>query len=431
MARSLTTAHVVAAALGGIGTGFFLRALVLPVRTTADPVAIEAGAQPSSESEARETELVLPANRASAGKDSEPEAPAAAGRSAVDADSGALISGALLEHTRDGVQRGWASLRADELSEDAVEGALETFREITLDLGEQLGRGLAREADARDQLAADAERGGAFALLASLDDGGGGPLPEVVKDKETFDGFFPAVQATGTYDALHQLTSEQLAKRQPVPDGSVLTFPSGVFHLDDLGRYWSNRFPEDLTIRGAGMNSTLLVLRSSLSSRSQVSNLRIEGATIHAENHYLFDVRGEAMLLTMDGVRVLGWTSSGGGCAFGSDTTMLRASNCEFLGGYSRSAEAEVRMFDIRTDGMLARFEGCLFSRVQAFEKVRSGATVVYDRCRIEDGLGETTPPANFFLLDTPVTAWNANAGQSLARDLNDLFPDWKAELQK
>ncbi len=425
MTRQLSTMNVVAAALGGMGVGFFIRPLVSPAPYEEPPseaLTREVPANPTAAVESARAESTGGLAALSQGEAGE--------RASVGEESGVLFSSALLEHTRGGIQRGWARVRKDKPDRSVVATLMDEFQDWTLHLGEELGVKAARAEDAQDLAKEDAERGGAFALLARLDDEGGGPFPDVVGDPELFGKFFPSTKPTGSYDGPGTLSQSELSTRKPVPDGSVLTFSAGVFELQDFGAYWRKRYPRDLTLRGAGRNSTLLVLRSDLSANSEVSNLRIEGMTVHANNNYLFDVRGEPMLLTMEDVRVLGWTSgAGSSCAFGTDTAMLRAIDCEFLGGYSGRKGG--RLFDVRTDGLMARFERCLISRTSPFQGIRAGATVVFASCQLEDIVGGVEPPSNVYLKNSPITAWNEDAGQPLDRDLNDLFPDWTNNLQK
>ncbi len=343
-------------------------------------------------------------------------------------DQTPVFSAALLKLAHENILRGWAFGRQDQPSEQEVGLGMAQFREQVPQLATAIGRKLAKRRTELELAIEDARTGGVFATLDRLEEGVAGPLSELVMDREMFDRFFVSEPSGTALDGVRTLSNPK--RNEPVPDGSILTFPAGVFTIEDFGNYWREHFPRDLTLRGAGKNATLLVLESDLSAHDVVRNMTFEDFSLFADNNSLFDIRQTPMSLTMRRVRVMGWDSgAGGSTAFGTEGLALRATDCDFMGGYGRSPERSF-LFGIRHNGLLARFDNCSISRTHAFQYIRPGATILFSHCRLEeifDQAGQV--PENVTLDSTTVTHWDSSAGQSLARDLNDLFPDWKARL--
>ncbi|MFT7670559.1 MAG: hypothetical protein ACI8X5_003268 [Planctomycetota bacterium] len=352
----------------------------------------------------------------------------------ITSEADVLFSTALLELARKNIEAGWAKSRPDQPSVEEVDTGLELFRERTPQLARSIGIELSKLRTSKEEVLEDARTGGVFDVLARLMDRTkepSGPLPELVSDRDAFDKFFISESPTSSADGQTSLSIESLHEGKPVPDGSVLIFPPGVFLLEDFGRYWRTHFPRDLTIRGAGMDATLLVLKSGLSANDLVRNLTFEYFTVHTDRSELFDLRKPSMSLTMRRVRVAGWDrGSGSSSLFETEGLALRAIHCEFLGGYGKSPESG-KLFDIRHSGLLASFDHCLISRTSAFEKVGSAATVVFSNCRLEDLLGrDNTVPKNITMDASTLSFWNKEHGYKLNRDLSDIFPDWKERLK-
>jgi hypothetical protein len=353
-----------------------------------------------------------------------------------DDDGDPRFSRALMEHAAVYIDRGWRSERTDTPREDEVAEGLDTFRAETLELPARIGRDLAVRRSNLELAQEDARTGGVLSTLKRLQDGGPGPLTDLVADRATFDRFFVTETTGSAIDGPSALSSQALSSRKPVPDGTTLSFPAGVHMLQDFGTYWREHFPRDLTLRGAGMNATLLVLNSDLSAYDTVRNLTIEHVTLHANDNYMFDVRDPAMSVTLRNARFTGWDmGAGASCLFGTEGLALRATDCEFLGGYGRSPQ-HGQLFDVRHNGLLARFERCLVARTEAFGSITSGATVVFSACRLEDLLdrqpaGGGEAPANVLLDGTSLTRWSKDHSAPLARDLNDLFPGWREALRR
>lgn len=199
-----------------------------------------------------------------------------------------LFSPALIDHATAGLAEGWRSERSDAMPDDVLEAALERFREAVLAMPAALGRELARERTAREEALADARTGGVFALLERLDAGGAGPVLELARDDAALEQLFRRDSMERVVDG-----ASSLASREAVADGTTLARPAGVFRLVDFTRNWSSSqpFPRDVTITGAGMNATLFVLDSDVSSRTKLRNLRFRDCTLYTADNYAFRTR--------------------------------------------------------------------------------------------------------------------------------------------
>ncbi len=360
-------------------------------------------------------------------------APAFTEREAVEfpGADGDLFSPALLAYAEAALVEGWSSKRPDAPSAEALEEGLGLFQERTLGLPAMIGVQLADRLSSAELAAEDARTGGVFAVLTRLDEGSPGPLFGVVDSAEVFDQFFQREKGGPNLAGETALKS-----REPVEDGSTVSFPAGVFQLDDFGTYWRDHYPRDLTISGAGKDATLLVLRSDWSAYDTVRNLTLENCTIYANNNYLFDVREPAMSVTVRRCRLTGWTTgAGSSCLFGTEALALRVIDSEITGAYNRYP-GYGQLFDVRTDGLLARFENCKIEACSAFGGARAGATLVFVNCTMRDILSRSKKvPKYVRLLGTQID-WvsqerGENRGEALKRDLNELFPDWQKQMRR
>lgn len=183
------------------------------------------------------------------------------------------------------------------------------------------------------------------------------------------------------------------------------------------------------------MNATLLVLETDLSVDSKIRNLRFRDLTVYTDGNCLFDVRGDGTVVRLDRVRVCGFDSgAGGSSAFNTDTLALHCVNSFLTGGYGRSPGSGY-LFDVRTDGLVARFDGCAIEAVR-LGRIRDGATLVMRACTLRDMLDDPEELAAEHpgvLLD-PCSVERIQGDHAsratLKRDLNDLFPDWKEALR-
>ena len=163
-------------------------------------------------------------------------------------------------------------------------------------------------------------------------------------------------------------------------DGSTLELSAGVHKL---GTKWTRNsvVPRDLTIRGAGMDRTLLVL-SDLSARSPLYNLHLADMTIDCDNDGAFDLRSEMASISAERVRFVRFDAAHGG-AYVFDVSRpgaVNCSDCEFVAWYGRSP-GRGNVFRRIT---AARFDSCLFDGF-----VYDTPTVgVYSGCTFRDCRG-------------------------------------------
>ena len=173
-------------------------------------------------------------------------------------------------------------------------------------------------------------------------------------------------------------------------------------------------------------------MRSDWSAYDTVRNLTLENCTIYANNNYLFDVRKPAMSVTVRSCRLTGWTTgAGSSCLFGTEALALRVIDSEITGIYNRYP-AYGRLFDVRRNGLLARFENCTIEACHVFQGTRAGATLVFANCtmrNISDSRKEI--PRHAKLLGTRLEWFGGGDRDALKRDINELFPDWKDLIRK
>ena len=70
------------------------------------------------------------------------------------------------------------------------ERSWQRFEELVMTSPTAIGRELGTRENKREEALRDAESGGLFALLASLESGEAGPLPNLVRDRAEFDKYF-------------------------------------------------------------------------------------------------------------------------------------------------------------------------------------------------------------------------------------------------
>ncbi|MEO6710505.1 MAG: hypothetical protein ABIP42_13070, partial [Planctomycetota bacterium] len=186
---------------------------------------------------------------------------------------------------------------------DLAEG-MKQFELTVRQTPHQIGTSQAERRTKEEAALADAKTGGVFNLLASLDAGGVGPFPELVRDPALFAPLFQRVVG----EHLRSGLEKRGADGSPIEDGVTLTWPAGVFKVENLLEpKGKEKAPSDVTIAGAGMNSTMLVLTGALMPRTNLRNFSIRDCTIHTNNNYLFDFRNLAASIQFDRVRFVGF----------------------------------------------------------------------------------------------------------------------------
>jgi len=345
--------------------------------------------------------------------------------------TGELLSPALLDYARENLVKGWAAERQDRLPEELLAEGMQRFEELVMTSPAAIGRELGVRENKREEALRDAETGGLFALLASLESGEAGPLPDLVGDSAEFEKFFQrdsneehAVSGIG-------LTPESFTS---MVDGTTLTFPAGVFELEQLARYW-RPVPRDITIRGSGMDATLIVYGDQ-HTQEQLKNFRVEDCTLIAEGG-VFDLRANAATATFERVRITSFdTGAGCSCAMNANEGIaVRWIDCVFAGGFGRDPGGG-NLFDVRSHSLLSRFERCRFDRMRMnFDRIQAGGTMVFSLCAFENLTDRQDPLEEFAnrpgIVFEQCTARLRDESTEMRRDLNDLFPDWKAEIER
>jgi hypothetical protein len=414
---------------------------------SSEPV-VERGVGVVSDGEARDDDDLGPVELAGGGAADRSDASktedsrgsdAGTGRVEVVVEEAGLFSDALLAYARDGLYSGWSGVRGDAMPDDQLAIGMAQFEDNVRSMPRGLGRQLAEARTKAELLAADARRGGAFGLLATLLEGDGAPLPELVGNAAAFEELFAREHPEAPVDA---------AKWEPgadAPDGTTLNFPAGCFRFE-LPADQQGQAPADLTIAGAGMDATLLVLTDDLGSRGALQRLELRDCTIYTNNNYLFDQRQGGATVVLDRVRVVGFDiGAGSSCAlFFQEGLALTARNSIFAGGFGRSP-IHGTLFDMRNDALLARFENCSIERM-AIEvwRLQPNATVVFESCDLLDIIShqplveQVQSHAGVELIacrleevsTSELYSSESTKKDELVRDLDDLFPDWKTRLE-
>jgi|GEM_PF-2825687 len=341
-------------------------------------------------------------------------------------EGGELFSARLREHAEAGIREGWGRVRPDSIPDVLLVEGVEQYRRLVEEAPAAMGFQLARKEDELDEAR---EVGEAFELLEKLEQGQG-PLPEVAADAKAFEQLFrpstPAVVRDGPGFS-----------RDGAPlteDGATLRFPAGVFRVRDLV-HSSQPMPRDVTLVGAGKDATLLLF-DDLSCRGRLANFGIENCTVLVQDA-LFDLRGEAGVIRLEHVRILGHDRSAGGThLMSAPSAAFLAKDCEFLGGYG-GRPGSSSIFDVRR-GLVARFDRCRFVELElGLGSLDGKATVVFSRCDFVDSLEDVRAQAakkpGVQLEGCSIRLYDKGAPDAWPpprRDLNELFPGWREKIQ-
>ncbi|MHC4512547.1 MAG: hypothetical protein ACYS5W_02500 [Planctomycetota bacterium] len=237
----------------------------------------------------------------------------------------------------------------------------------------------AKDSDVKDGDPDKNDPTGVFQLLRTIRLGYKGPVVELVVDRARYERFFPRGKEGPTVPGAKYL-------RRPddvVTNGATLRFEKGVFRLRNLMHYrrW---FPKDVTIRGAGMEQTLLYM-DPVRSQETVRNLRIQDCTVFV-NGTILDLANGPATLRCERVRFLGFDSSppyrGQTPAFVTTEAALYFIECRFEGGYG-DRPSQGRLLD-SWSALVVRFERCRLSRLH-LDLIGDPATMVFVECVLED----------------------------------------------
>ncbi len=351
------------------------------------------------------------------------EQPATSVRSVASED--ALIGAALARYAEDEIAAGWSELRTDPIPADRARAGFAEFEDLVRVVPRALGRRLAQLQTERELAEGLVVTDDPIRLLESLAEPGVGPVPDLVRDPARFAALFRREHEVRFLDG----TDLGARPDDSLEDGTVIRFPAGVFAVDRLLDH-TDPFPAEVTLEGAGMDATLLVV-SKLSARSALRKFAIRDCTAFSDRGQLIDLGGDPATVEFERVRFVGFDSGAGGSSmFGGKENALRMTDCLVEGGYGRLPGSGV-LWKVRTDGFVARLERCEFRHVRmGLDHIRAGATIVFSQCRLQGVLDDVVAHAEalegVFLEDCLVLPFDGERRDVPRRDLNDLFPGWQ-----
>ncbi|HEX6881763.1 MAG TPA: hypothetical protein VF530_00200 [Planctomycetota bacterium] len=409
--------------------GLFLGAGLLLFRRAGAARAADDQARLVAEERAQEAALRTRLAPASGPEVDEGSTPASDARSEVRStlrtepgdESAELITEALREHARQGFARGWAELRDDPVPDTSVTALLAEFESTILALPETMGKRSAEKQSALDRQTRALAQADAVAWLEGLPTNEP-ELAAVARDPERFARLFRPRSSGGAVNGV------ALEDDDPLVDGTVIAFPAGVFAVADFARS-RDPVPRDVTVRGAGMDATLLVM-DDLGPRGALERLTFEDCTVYTANCGVIDIRGGPTSLTLRRMRVVGFDcGAGGSLAFDTRACAILAQHSRFESGYGTNPNGYANL--LRAGGAVAaRFEACTFERLDLADAARPG--VVFLGCAMVDLLSEPRPGPLY--QDCTISVLPAELRWDEAtrkRDLNELFPDWRERLER
>ncbi|MHC4549869.1 MAG: hypothetical protein ACYTEZ_13935 [Planctomycetota bacterium] len=223
-------------------------------------------------------------------------------------------------------------------------------------------RALAEEIKKERAFLEDQSRGGAMEMLRALRENGVRPF-SLLEDLDRFAALFTR-HASGPL-----IEGTAWKPKDLIPDGTTLSFPAGAHIFKSSALRHVERFPRDLLIQGAGMDTTLLRL-DEISTRTEIHSLTFRDLTIDCGNDYFTDLRrDEPATVRLERCRVVRFDmGAGGSVMLAARVAAFYATECRFEAGYGRSPGSG-NLF--RTGGGLVRLERCV---------IRGPFRSVYDR---------------------------------------------------
>jgi len=209
--------------------------------------------------------------------------------------------------------------------------------------------------------------------------------------------------------------------KDPIPDGTTLSFPAGAHVFKSSALDHVPRFPRDLLIQGAGMDATLVRL-DEISTRKEIHSLTFRDLTIDCGNDYFTDLRrDEPVTIRLERCRVVRFDmGAGGSVMLAARVAAFYATDCRFEAGYGR-APSFGNLF--RTSAGLVRLEHCVIQG--PFRSVYDRrASYVFDRCEFHGtpNYAKSAPDHVRFLecwFGPPAKA------ERKPRPLSDINPAW------
>lgn len=228
---------------------------------------------------------------------------------------------------------------------------------------------------------ADLERGGLLELIHELDDEWIAPQT-LLSSAERFGAFFERRTQGGALDV-----DRANASPDEIADGDTIRVPAGRWSLDTQKLHRAKRgkaFPQDLLIEGAGMDTSVLVLNDEFDISATIVNLTFRDLTVHCNNNYFTQFRGE-FTLRLERCRIVGFDmGAGGSTAFNGRDGALFATDCRIEAGFGRSPYRG-NLWRVR-GVFLARLENCtIVGPIDDLGPRGRGGLIVYDGCRFVD----------------------------------------------
>lgn len=326
---------------------------------------------------------------------------------------GTVVSPALRAYAAAEIELGWREVRSDPIEPSTVAELVAIFATTVERTPRVLGRRAAEQRSERDRKAAAFAGADLITLLQSID-GKEPEAAEFVQSPRFANALAPRGGGSG-------VDGTRLSRSEAIPEGAVVSFPVGVHAVGDLGAW---RPPAtDVTLRGAGMDATLLVLDAQR-HRVPLRRLAIEDCTVYCDGA-ITDLRQVPAVLALRRVRIVGFDCGAGHCVafylFGG--VALSAVECRFEGGYGRHPEF-ANLMTVHGP-CLARFERCSFERMDLANADR--ASVVFVDCAMREMLADRPPGPTFANCDyRRLSDPQRRDDAFLRRDLGTLFDDWR-----
>lgn len=354
-----------------------------------------------------------------------PPSPSSPTRESFAASDDPRFSAELLGYATDQLRAGWKEVRTDEMPDDVLATSLAEFREATLAAPRAIGKRIAESITANERLEGALAAGDGIAMLEALESERTGPPLDLAMDADKMEELVAPRKNRGFSDGVRHVKQLDDAADESV----TIQFPAGVYAIGSSFMRSKKPFPKEVTILGAGMDSTLL-LGGDFSPRSALERFTMRDCTVYTDDA-LTDVRGVPATIFLERVRLIGFDrGSGGSSAIETAGLALLCRDSVIEGGYGRSP-IHSYLFDVRTPAMVVRFERCRLSRI-SLSTIRTEHSVAFVDCELSNLHGGLTafsdsyPGVTFH--GTSISL--APPGSSETRlDLNTLFPDWESRV--
>jgi hypothetical protein len=90
----------------------------------------------------------------------------------------------------------------------------------------------------------------------------------------------------------------------------------------------------------------------------------------------------------------------------------------------------------VRSDALLARFEGCLIDQVKLeLRLIQPGATLAFVNCTLTDIMDrskvEVREYPNVLFPGSKIEFYTGEWSETPRKDLNEIFPDWQERIEQ